>query len=447
MSARVAAIVFLASTARVPLLTRCLASLTSEPHVGYLEVGGIAAVVARPRTRASRGTILFLNGGTALGCGHPAVRRVACGVARAGYTAVVPELPRLKDAELTPATLEATVTVARELSRDRRIGLFGVSAGGSLAILAAADPALAGRVNVVVALAPWSDLDAIVRLATTGEYAAGARATAPLVHEFVARSLRATAPLEAHERAVAALLANTDPGRYDALRAALPEETRIALDRLSPAQVVGQVQAPIELASAPDDGYFPLEEAEALAAVAPDARLTVSSLLDHVRLRPSLRDVRDVIRFYRFTARSLAAVAGKRSGGGSPMKNNIAEPARFLAVGTAGYVVNLLAFALLYAAGAAYAAASIVAYLVANGLMYIGNRYFTFRLGHRGFWSAYARYLAVGLFVAALTAAMLIALVKGAGSDPRLGQAVALLLVTPIAFVLFKRWTFRVQSR
>src|SRR5919199_90905 len=83
MSARVAAIVFLASTARVPLLTRCLASLTSEPHVGYLEVGGIAAVVARPRTRASRGTILFLNGGTALGCGHPAVRRVACGVARA----------------------------------------------------------------------------------------------------------------------------------------------------------------------------------------------------------------------------------------------------------------------------------------------------------------------------------------------------------------------------
>ena len=63
------------------------------------------------------------------------------------------------------------------------------------------------------------------------------------------------------------------------------------------------------------------------------------------------------------------------------MKSKAAQPLKFLAVGTAGYVLNLLAFAALYGAGSAYFAASAAAYLVANALMYLGNRYYTFRLG------------------------------------------------------------------
>jgi putative flippase GtrA len=102
---------------------------------------------------------------------------------------------------------------------------------------------------------------------------------------------------------------------------------------------------------------------------------------------------------------------------------NVAQPARFLAVGVAGYGVNLLAFAALYAAGSPYAAASVVAYLFSNALMYLGNRYFTFRLGHRGFWSAYARYLLVGLLVAGLTAIVLVFFVEVLGLHPTLGQA------------------------
>ena len=126
--------------------------------------------------------------------------------------------------------------------------------------------------------------------------------------------------------------------------------------------------------------------------------------------------------------------------------NKAAQPAKFVAVGAAGYAVNLLAFSALYGAGAEYVAASIVAYLIANALMYVGNRYFTFRLGHEGFLSAYARYMAVGLVVAGITVSLLTAFVEGAGIDARIGQAIALLLVTPIAFVLFKRWTFRLRT-
>jgi putative flippase GtrA len=122
------------------------------------------------------------------------------------------------------------------------------------------------------------------------------------------------------------------------------------------------------------------------------------------------------------------------------------QPARFLTVGAAGYAANVLTFAALYAGGTPYAVASVAAYLVSNALMYLGNRYFTFRLGHEGFCVAYARYLLVGVLVAVLTALVLAFLVEALGVHPTLGQALALLVVTPIAFVLIKRWTFQLNG-
>ena len=122
-----------------------------------------------------------------------------------------------------------------------------------------------------------------------------------------------------------------------------------------------------------------------------------------------------------------------------------ARPARFLVVGAGGYLVNLATFAVLVAAGVRYVAASAVAYFVSNALMYLGNRYFTFRLGHDGFWGAYARYLLVGVVVIAMNAAVLTMLVEGFGLDETLAQALSLLAVTPPAYLLFKRWTFRVR--
>ena len=123
-----------------------------------------------------------------------------------------------------------------------------------------------------------------------------------------------------------------------------------------------------------------------------------------------------------------------------------AQPARFLAVGAAGYVVNVATFAALVAAEVKYVFASVVSYVVSNVLMYLGNRYFTFRLGHEGFWSAYARYLLVGLVVVAMNVAVLTVLVEGLGLDETLAQALSLLIVVPPAFVMFKRWTFRLRA-
>ena len=107
----------------------------------------------------------------------------------------------------------------------------------------------------------------------------------------------------------------------------------------------------------------------------------------------------------------------------------------------------MFAFAALYAADVSYAAAAVVAYLLSNALMYLGNRYFTFRLGREGLLQGYARYVVVGLLVVALNVVLLAGLVEGAGLDPRLGQAFSLLALTPVAFVANKRWTFQLRPR
>ena len=119
------------------------------------------------------------------------------------------------------------------------------------------------------------------------------------------------------------------------------------------------------------------------------------------------------------------------------------QPIKFLIVGAAGFVVNLAVFALLYELGVPYLADSIASYAISNALMYIGNRYFTFALGHEGFWPAYARYAIVGTVIVGLNAAVLAVLVEIAGLHPTLGQAVSLIVLTPVAFYLNKRWTFQ----
>jgi putative flippase GtrA len=121
------------------------------------------------------------------------------------------------------------------------------------------------------------------------------------------------------------------------------------------------------------------------------------------------------------------------------------QPIRFLLVGAGGYVANLALFALFRTTGMSYLVASICSYFASNALMYLGNRYVTFGLGHAGFLGAYVRYVLVGGVVAGGNALLLAGLVELAGLHPQLGLAIALLLVTPLAFILSRRWTFGVE--
>lgn len=125
------------------------------------------------------------------------------------------------------------------------------------------------------------------------------------------------------------------------------------------------------------------------------------------------------------------------------MGSRRAQPLKFLLVGTGGFVLNVCAFTAIFSLGTWYVTAGVLAYLVSNAAMYVGNRYFTFGLSHAGFVRAYLRYAVVGGIVAGLTAVLLAAFVEGFGLDPRPAQALALTLLVPMSFVLSKRFAFQ----
>jgi hypothetical protein len=111
-------------------------------------------------------------------------------------------------------------------------------------------------------------------------------------------------------RALVELLANRDPARFDELYAALSPALRAAIVRLSPLSGADRLRAPVEIASAPHDKYFPLAETQTLARAATHTRvrLTVTSTLHHAIPSLSLSDIADLFRFDGWAVRSLQAL-------------------------------------------------------------------------------------------------------------------------------------------
>ena len=278
------------------------------------------------------------------------MRRLGLALARSGYAVYIPDLPGVADGELSPATLAAATECAMEVAdaeetRGGRVGLVGVSIGGTLALLVAADPQMIARVSVVSCIAPFSDLAKVMLLATTGMYRAldrlqpypvpvslavgVARSLAGMLPaagdaQALSRELRTLtpdtgdplSPLRAPSReplgpesaAVRALLANRDPERFDALYSALPHAIRETVEALSPVHCAPRVLARVEIATAPEDKYFPVAESLALAALS-RGRVTVTSGLAHATPRLDPRNLVDLVRLDRFFVRTLVAAS------------------------------------------------------------------------------------------------------------------------------------------
>jgi pimeloyl-ACP methyl ester carboxylesterase len=336
----------LATTLRVPGI-QAVERLGRAPSIEETTHGEVPTTVLRPGTRPPWPALVFVNGATPDGRKHPIVRRLGAGLARAGFLVFVPELPGIGRGELTPATLRSTielVTAAGDTPEalQGRVGLAGVSIGGSLALLTAAAPALAERITVVACIAPFTDLANIVRLATTGVYRDGDRlathAAPPFLllgiarslvgtlpssqaNEFLASELRAVDPssadpllpfrtsgqLDDGAAALHALLANRDPERFDELYGALPGAARESIESLSPLRAASRLVAPVEIATAPEDTYFPVAESLALAGMNPRVTLTVTEALAHAAPTLSRAGLAGLVRLHLFFTRSLAA--------------------------------------------------------------------------------------------------------------------------------------------
>src|SRR5215216_634296 len=335
-------VVVLSSVLETPVLTPVVEGVTDEPRFVDTYIAGNPAFVVKPRGEGPYPAVFFVNGIVTQGRKLPEVRRLAEGLARAGYLVVVPDLPGLRWGEIRPETVHETAEVARAVSelpdaRDGEVSMVGVSTGATLALLAAEREDVAGRTSVVAGVAPYTDVKTVLDIATTGHYENDGRLVRyeadPFLSGAITQSLVSMLPpsedretlleeleevdrlrpefltelrgMGAQASSVAELLANEDPRRFDELYAGLPDGVRANLEELSPLAGDERVSVPVELISGPQDKYFPVSESYAVWRIAPQARVTVTESLDHAELNFSFRELPAFLRINGFMVHSL----------------------------------------------------------------------------------------------------------------------------------------------
>lgn len=121
---------------------------------------------------------------------------------------------------------------------------------------------------------------------------------------------------------------------------------------------------------------------------------------------------------------------------------NWQQLAKFAVVGAIGAVINIVIFRALVRNGVHYLAAGTCSFLVAVTSNYTWNRLWTFRdqRGHVGVQGM--RFFVVAL-VSLGANLVLLQLLITLGTTKVVGQAIAIVLVTPLNFVGNKLWSFR----
>lgn len=119
---------------------------------------------------------VLLHGLTCTARAHPSLQRFARAVAASGHVVLVPEIPEWRALHVAPAITIDTIRAAVRALHDRpeidpeRIGLFGFSFGATQALVAAADPAVAGLMRGLVAWGGYCELHRLFRFGLTGEH-------------------------------------------------------------------------------------------------------------------------------------------------------------------------------------------------------------------------------------------------------------------------------------
>ena len=322
------AVVVLAGSLHTPVISDT-GVLTDAPTVRDVRIAGVPTAIALPPGGGRHPAVVFLNGATAAGRHEPHVERLTRALGEAGFIAVVPDPPGLAQGALTPRTLRSLEAVVKAVSRRpdvSRTGLLGVSVGCSLGLVAAEGALASVHLSAIACLAPFTDLRGVIMMALTGSYPEAPGRFVPYhpdpyVSLVIARSLASVMPADAGrallltrllavsdnaheplaglasipldqldptEQALLRLLENHDPARFAALYAGLPEPVRAGSpsSRRSPGRRACTCRS--EIASSPHDSYFPLVQYPPFLRAAPDAHLTVTSVLGHAVPHPSL---------------------------------------------------------------------------------------------------------------------------------------------------------------
>lgn len=338
--------VVLATVMQIPLAQ----AFAGTPRVTETAIAGVPTMVVAPPGDGPWPAMVFITGADADGRHNADVVRLARGLARAGFIAIVPDLPGLASAQVTQNTLVAGALVIRDAAlradvKGGKVAISSVSTGASLALLIAERPEAHGRVRAIAGIAPFADIRHVLMIATTGYYRdAGGEferyETDVYIKEAIARSLLAalpegrlpigvetifervgadsadafapvrelqSLPLRGDAAAVVNLLSNRDPRDFGALYNKLSVGLRSHIDALSPIHKAHTLDFPVELATSPQDKYFPITESEELVARLPQGHVVITSALNHVIPEPSIGSLDSFAQLDWFIVRSLKA--------------------------------------------------------------------------------------------------------------------------------------------
>jgi putative flippase GtrA len=132
-----------------------------------------------------------------------------------------------------------------------------------------------------------------------------------------------------------------------------------------------------------------------------------------------------------------------RVGHGMRRAHNWVQLVKFCLVGGSGYVVNLAVFALAVAVfGLHHLIAATIAFVVAVANNFWWNRHWTFEARSERARFQAPRFFTVSVIAFCFQAAILHALVTGAGTPELIAQAVSVIAATPLNFVGNKMWSF-----
>ena len=138
----------------------------------------------------------------------------------------------------------------------------------------------------------------------------------------------------------------------------------------------------------------------------------------------------------------MRASARERAGTALRARQNWEQLAKFCAVGAVGYLINLGVYTALLHGGLHYLVAATGSFFVAVSSNYVLNRWWTFHDRRAGVAAQGMRFFIVSL--ASLGANLLVLHVLVTfGVGKLVGQAVAIVLVTPLNFIGNKLWSFR----
>ena len=126
--------------------------------------------------------------------------------------------------------------------------------------------------------------------------------------------------------------------------------------------------------------------------------------------------------------------------------SNWQQLGKFCVVGGVGYLINLAVYAGLLLAGLHYLVAATGSFLVAVTSNYTWNRLWTFRAERGGVAVQGMRFLVVSVLALGANLVVLHLLISVAGVSKLVGQAIAIVAVTPLNFIGNKLWSFRRAS-